>query len=237
VPYHALSLDSTHPHKAALLFQTSTNGLASGNTVEEAMFHAPCEVIERDAYYHWHQLPGAQKLERLVANNSINSELAKHLLLQLYQAAIDVKVWDLTSNLGIPAFQCVLSDQAISRGTQVFAGKGCHFDKEIALMRAITEAIQVRLTFITGSRDDVFPSYYKKNLPATHLDLIGKHDYQTIAQPTYQQNFTDNVKDLVQLFNKHGYPQVIAVNHTRTDIGIPVVHMLVPKLNVLIEAA
>ncbi|PKL58254.1 MAG: methanogenesis marker 1 protein, partial [Methanomicrobiales archaeon HGW-Methanomicrobiales-5] len=32
------------------VFRTNTNGLASGNTIEEAVFHALSEVIERDAW-------------------------------------------------------------------------------------------------------------------------------------------------------------------------------------------
>ena len=47
VPAHAVF----HPLPPRFLgpFRTSTNGLASGNTFEEAVFHALSEVIERDA--------------------------------------------------------------------------------------------------------------------------------------------------------------------------------------------
>ena len=38
------------PRNFRQIFRTSTNGLASGNTREEAIFHALCEVIERDAW-------------------------------------------------------------------------------------------------------------------------------------------------------------------------------------------
>ncbi len=37
---------------------------------------------------------------------------------------------------------------------------GCHPVREIALLRALTEAAQSRLTYIAGSRDDCFPAAY-----------------------------------------------------------------------------
>jgi len=236
VPYEAVSLDSTNPTKAALLFQTSTNGLASGNTLEEAMIHAFCEVIERDAYFKWCLLSSTQKREYLVDNTTINSKLGQQLLALLSNAGINVKIWDITSDLGVPVFQCVLADETIARSTQVFAGKGCHLDKEIALARAITEAVQVRLTFITGSRDDVFPSYYKKPLLANNTIISGKHDYHTIPQPEYQHDFKKNIQQILQLFSRKDFKQILVLNHTREDVGIPVVHVVVPNLKMKIEA-
>jgi ribosomal protein S12 methylthiotransferase accessory factor len=48
VPAHAVF----HPVPRIMgkLFRTSTNGIASGNTYEEAVFHSLCELIERDAW-------------------------------------------------------------------------------------------------------------------------------------------------------------------------------------------
>ena len=42
-----------HPYESSKdlqLFRSNTNGLASGNNLEEAILHAMCEVIERDAW-------------------------------------------------------------------------------------------------------------------------------------------------------------------------------------------
>ena len=38
------------PERIARLFQSNTNGLASGNILEEAIFHGIMEVVERDAW-------------------------------------------------------------------------------------------------------------------------------------------------------------------------------------------
>lgn len=236
IPFEAISLDSTVPSKAALLFQTSTNGLASGNTRAEAIVHALCEVIERDAYYKWHQRSQAEQLAKLLDNATIDSMICQMLLEKLAASGTDVKIWDITSNLGIPTFLCAIMDSSITRGTQVFAGKGTHLDKAIALSRAITEAVQVRLTFITGSRDDVFPSYYQQQILSRPDFPQGTYSYEAITQPKYDRDFDKNVTFLIETLCNDGYEQVVVVDHTRPEINIPVVHVVVPHLNMKIEA-
>ena len=52
-----------HPYVSRLdlaLFRTSTNGLASGNNLEEAVLHGLLEVVERDA---WSLAEGRRKIQ------------------------------------------------------------------------------------------------------------------------------------------------------------------------------
>lgn len=235
LPYEALCLDSTKPNKAALLFQTSTNGLASGNTKEEAIYHALCEVIERDAYFKWRQLPFENQQHLLLNNTTIHSDLAQEIFTKLNKNLVDCYLWNITTPLGIPAFYCALSDKSLARNAQVFAGKGCHHDKEVALLRAITEAIQIRLTYISGSRDDVFPSYYKKNIGYLNKMIAGVLDYQSIPQPKYQNDFQDNVNLIINQLKDKGYHHVVCVDHTCNEIDIPVVHIVIPQLEALLR--
>ena len=82
------------------------------------------------------------------------------LLDQFADAGISVFMWDMTSDVGIPVYCCSITDTNPFGATQSFGGSGCHLSKEIALSRALTEAAQSRLTFIAGSRDDLFPDQY-----------------------------------------------------------------------------
>ena len=52
-------------------FQTSSNGLASGNDRREALAHALCEVIERDAVTLWEALPDDAQQARRLALESV----------------------------------------------------------------------------------------------------------------------------------------------------------------------
>src|SRR5207245_7592275 len=80
-------------------------------------------------------------------------------------ADIPARPWDMTSDIGIPAYHCTISDPSALGGLEPVYGAGCHLSKEIALARALTEAAQCRLTFIAGSRDDVAR---RRGVPASH---------------------------------------------------------------------
>jgi YcaO-like protein with predicted kinase domain len=54
------------------------------------------------------------------------------------------------------------------------SGYGCHPVPTVALSRAITEAIQSRLTHISGVRDDVTWERYRKDIACTdHSNVVG----------------------------------------------------------------
>ena len=70
-------------------------------------------------------------------------------------------VWDVTSDIRISAFVCDIpstGDDTLRR----FRGAGCHPNRSIALARALTEAAQIRLTYISGNRDDLPSSDYEE---------------------------------------------------------------------------
>jgi len=231
IPYEAISLDSTKLSEANLLFGASSNGLASGNTPEEAACHALCELIERDADFKFNYLSDQKQQERLVNLHSINSELIEILLKKIQKASIDVQIWDMTSEIHLPVFCCTLFDHEIGRKTQIFSGQGCHFDKEVALCRAITEAVQVRLTFIAGSRDDVFASYYEKEIMTTQSMIHeGTRLYDEIVQPDYSHDFKKNIKMMVHQLQLLGFNKIILFNHTDPADLIAVVNMIIPGL-------
>ena len=69
VPLEIASVDFTLPGiPGSGFFGRSTNGLASGNNIHEAVLHGLCEVIERDAWALWHASAGATGLAFELAN-------------------------------------------------------------------------------------------------------------------------------------------------------------------------
>ena len=84
------------------------------------------------------------------------------LLDKCFAAGLEVVVWCATQELRLPTFVCTLFDR--HRNTSYphrASGSGCHPYRRIALSRAITEALQSRLTHIVGGRDDLFWSRYR----------------------------------------------------------------------------
>ena len=141
-------------------FSGSTNGLASGNHILEATSHALCELIERDATALWRQSSATEQDRRRVDLATVDDAECRSVLDRFASAQIDLAVWDVTTDVGVPAFQCFAADRTGEIG-HVGVGAGCHPTRNIALLRATTEAAQVRTTYIVGSREDIGHSDYR----------------------------------------------------------------------------
>jgi ribosomal protein S12 methylthiotransferase accessory factor len=235
VPRARVYLDSAPAHPDVGMFSTDSNGLASGNEYWEAICHGLFEAIERDSDWRWHQLSPAGRQERLLDNDTIDSPLAKSYLARCASAGVEPRIWDITSSLGIPAYRCIIRDKQSWRPLGADYGAGCHVSKEIALSRAITEAAQSRLTFIAGARDDFFPSAYERrrtrwSLGPAEQQPPGSLDFRERPAPPAMATFEEDARYVVDRLGDAGYRQVIAVDHTRRDLGIPVVHVIVPGL-------
>lgn len=106
-------------------FSMSTNGLASGNRLLEAVSHALCEIIERDATSIWHQSPHAEQDARRLDLATIDDANSLAILDLLAKAQLDVGVWDITTDLGVCAFYCMIVDRVDELG-HIGVGAACH---------------------------------------------------------------------------------------------------------------
>ena len=230
---HALScLDSTIIHPEYSFFSVSSNGLAAGNTLDEAKCHALYEIIERDALYQWAKLSVEERFTKQLNLESITSVLNKELIEKIKLAQHIIKIWEITSKLGIPTYHCVIVDTNPLRNLGLFSGTGTHLNKEIALSRAITEAAQSRLTLISGSRDDVFNDHYHKkatfHYPNKSVD--GQRNFEESKTLEIKPTFSEHFTFMVDVLCAHHFKQILMVNHTKETFKIPVVHLFVPGM-------
>jgi ribosomal protein S12 methylthiotransferase accessory factor len=159
------------------LWMQSSNGLASGNTLEEAICHALAELIERDAYtiamvrarlvprmkaLHTAIVRGSQfespGIDRTLYPSIDLSTLPPSVARLVRQAEKDgTQVWlrNITSDLGIPTFVGSLQRWEADGSELAAGGFGCHPNSTIAAIRAITEAAQGRNVQIQGVREDI----------------------------------------------------------------------------------
>lgn len=137
----------------------STNGLASGNTAAEAVTHALCEVIERDAVSDLTS-PVREGRPVRIDPRSVTDPHCAALIERIQQARAWLELWHLPSRFGVPVMSSYLWRE--DQPALLVSGSGAHLDPHVALSRAITEAAQSRLTAITGSREDVHPATYRE---------------------------------------------------------------------------
>lgn len=240
VPYEMVSTNYTLPRPTGSgIFVSTSNGLASGNIIEEAYSHALSEVIERDSTTLWHLLSAADRTSTRLDLRSVSDPLCVGLLDSFDNAGVAVGVWEMTSDVGIASFYCAIVDRDDTPLNRLHAagGMGCHPNRNIALLRALTEAAQSRLTLIAGSRDDLVAEDYRR-LRAPHAlagerhSVLDEHGVVLFDDvPTAPFSTVDeDVRYQLDRLHAVGIEQVIAVDLTRAGIDVPVARIIVPGL-------
>lgn len=136
-------------------FQITSNGLASGNTAAEAVTTGLLEVIERDAIACHTEAWRHGAVPPLVELSAVEYPTVRALTARLDDADIVVLLFDCSVDTGVPVYWANIVDpHQLVPGT--FSGYGAHLDPEIAMTRAITEAVQARTVTVAGSRDDIY---------------------------------------------------------------------------------
>jgi ribosomal protein S12 methylthiotransferase accessory factor len=235
LPRELVNLDFCVEHRASFpCFASSSNGLASGNSHLEAALHGLSEVIERDAITRYAM--NLDKGRRLLAPETITSELCRELIERCRRAGAQVYVEDISSELGVPVFQASLS---LDDQYGLLSGYGCHPSRETALARALTEVLQERPTLIAASRDDIHASSYcmpRRSLTQQSLarQLAARSDlveYESL--PNLENDYIErDLQTIIEtLESKRGTPVLLA-DLTRPEFGIPVVKVVVPRMQI-----
>jgi ribosomal protein S12 methylthiotransferase accessory factor len=223
-------------------FVRSSNGLASGNHHLEAISHGLCEVVERDAEALALLEKSDTADERGVDLATVDDPICRETLDRFARADLRVRVWEITSDIGIPCFRCTVWDaDEEAENSPAAGGFGCHADRGVALSRAVHEAAQSRLTYIAGSRDDVRREEYEPMDPAT-LPPWRKPGTGRLARRSFHQapsfgadNIADDVRWQVDRLRAAGLDQVLVVDLTRPEWQLPVVRVIVPGLELHVE--
>jgi ribosomal protein S12 methylthiotransferase accessory factor len=233
LPKALLHLDFTHRLALAPpLFVASSNGLASGNLLAEAILHGLYETIERDALVHWRV--AGWPTTRHLDPTTVQSPTCRALLDRFAAAGVEVLIFDATGPTAIPCFHVAIYSQDLP---DLFPGSGCHLDKDVALSRALTEAAQVRLTVVAGARDDLGdPAYLwarglmNGSLRAVNL-IQGARDFGEIPGLSSHDLADDLLEVATRVEAYTGiYPMVVDL--TRLDMDIPVAFVVAPGLRV-----
>jgi len=239
IPRELVDLDTTKLYEG--FFVSSSNGLASGNSRIEAVLHGLSEIVERDQVSHWliaEILSIGSSSRRLKLSCGLPASVGR-IVAMIKEAGLDVAVWYASTTVEVPCFACAIAD---IRGNTLFqqhaAGYGCHVSKEIALLRALTEAAQTRLTFISGARDDLFLKVYENDIridATSNRALVEALQFscETISYdelPDFSdfRTFSDAVEFIASSILNDGVTDVFALDLTNDRIGIPVVYVSAP---------
>jgi ribosomal protein S12 methylthiotransferase accessory factor len=225
-----------HPYRREnQLFRTNTNGLATGNVIEEAILHGLLEVIERDAWSLFEL--GVIKGKDLQVEHC---NLAGELLRKFRDASVQVYIKNITSDIGIPTIAVAIDDEVTKDPALLSLGVGSHLVPEVALVRALTEAAQSRLTTIHGTREDTYKAVFARRIGYERMKRLNRRWFEESDEKTKMSELEgfdsdDVLEDIRYIINKlreAGLNELIVVDLTRREVSVPAVRVIVPGLEV-----
>nr|WP_245332632.1 TOMM precursor leader peptide-binding protein [Bradyrhizobium erythrophlei] len=212
-------------------FNADSNGCAAGNTLEEAIVQGFLELVERDSYAIWWY----NRLQRAEVDlGQFDDSYVRDLQTQLSDTGRRLWVLDVTSDLGVPTYVAI-SHWMKNGQENIEFGSGAHFDKRIAVLRALTELNQFLSIGLMGGGTGE-----KSSLDGTNPLRLQDHPFLTpsgnpATQPGSDVKFgpLDNTRDqviaCVDIAARAGL-DFLVLNQTRPDIEVPIVRVIVPGL-------
>ncbi|MCQ2056166.1 MAG: YcaO-related McrA-glycine thioamidation protein [archaeon] len=218
------------------LFRFHTNGIASGNTIEEAILHSIFEVVERDAWSIAESFNRANSDIILDDENSIPGTLLKHFK----NNGIDVHLKDLTSDVGIPTVGASADDVKTRDPEMLTIGIGTHLNPEIAAIRALTELAQSRATHKHGLKVNTNLRRITRDMGYNRIKEANKIWYHKSQKETHITDMKDEstayvLDDIEIVLGKlvnSGFKRVIIADLTRHELNIPTVRAIIPGMEV-----
>ena len=160
LPFDLVSLDFTRDIPS--LWDRASNGVATGATREEAVAAALHELIERDAVTEWKAQGLLTRMESAIDPETVPFAWFSHWRERIAAAGAAAQFYRVVSATGTPVFACEINDGGKDGAPyRAIQGRGCHPIAEVALFKALAEAVQGRATYIAGARDDLLPSHYE----------------------------------------------------------------------------
>lgn len=239
IPSELLFIPFTPQLGEAKYFGYHTNGLASGNSYSEAIIHAIFEIVERDILSF-----EFVKEDAYIVSTSSLPENVQDLIRQIENEGLEVIVKTVMSSHQIPFFKAYIMDKWAAGPTNVNAGYGCHGNREISLMRALSEAAQSRMSYIHGGREDLtkgLTPYLDQNqdlklkneaLSNSIKSSNGHILYDSIRSiPIETDSLDDYLAELILHIRKMNVIQEIYVaRHTLESEPIQVVKVVIPDM-------
>lgn len=207
--------------------RANSNGVAAGNCREEAIVQGLLELIERDAVALWWQ----NRLRRpLLDLASFQDDAVDRAISGFEQRDRHLYAFDLTSDLGIPAF-CAVALHLSDPNQPPRFGLGCHFDPRVALRRSLGELGQV---WASPKMDDYTEAMLElRGMPWSEKEFIRPLPGATRAVDDFpDRSFDDFLQDiefLVSVLSKQSL-EVLVVDLTHRDVGLDVVRVIAPGL-------
>jgi ribosomal protein S12 methylthiotransferase accessory factor len=213
-----------------------SNGNAAGSSLEDAVLQGLLELVERDAVaLWWYNRTMAPAVDLDAFGDPWTEELR-----EVYQR-LGREVWalDLTSDLHIPVMVAV-SRRVDRPPEEIMFGFGAHLDPRVALRRALTELNQLMPAVVEpapdgqyGYDDPTVVNWWRHATVANQPYLLPDPEQRPSRPADYgylpRQDLLEDITAIQARVEELGM-ELLVLNQTRPDIGLPVAKVIVPGM-------
>jgi ribosomal protein S12 methylthiotransferase accessory factor len=249
-----------NPRQSARVFSyTSTNGLASGNNATEAIYHALFELCERHLFSRLHILAHmwprslrarggdvADQPDDPLANGvrvDPDTPLIGELVQKIERTGLQFRLIAYAPSGWPIGMMATVSSHGGGDAMYYHLGFGCSWSPLHAAVRAITEAAQVRLADISGTREDLKYAdaqtagfeHGKRpgELPGGRWYYDGPVEGQIAIDDLADHSHPDldvELRMLLDMLRSNGERCVAYVDLTPPDVPVSVARVIAPTL-------
>lgn len=235
VPTNAIYHPYIHSEDSESLFKSNTNGLASGNILEEAILHGIFEVIERDA---WSIFELTHKNYSQIDLDSIESDIVNDTIDKFESEGIKIKLMDFTADINVPTIAASADDTVTRDAGLLTLGMGTHLDPEVAILRALTEVAQSRATQINGAREDTVRADFAREAGYERMKRINKYYFreedEKIALSSIENKSTTSINRDLEIVKDeliaNDIDKILYHDLTRPELDVSVVRVIIPEM-------
>jgi len=217
----------------------ASNGMAAGNTMEEAMIQASCEIFERHAQI---QIIKPEKTVPSIDPDSVDNVVIKDMI-KFYQGKnVDVIIKDLSLGGVLPCIGVLFINHNLSpdRLEHRILIPGVSFNMDEGLTRCFTESMQGRETLLAPRPQLDKSLVHRSRVNNYYLLLkccISPKDISFLEQGEMAAYRNTKIKDVfseieeLKRICKQFNTDCILLNHTHPVLNFPVIRVIIPRIS------
>jgi ribosomal protein S12 methylthiotransferase accessory factor len=217
----------------------ASNGMAAGNTMEEAMIQASCEIFERHAQI---QIIKPEKTVPSIDPDSVNNAVIKDMIKFYHGNNVHVIIKDLSLGGVLPCIGVLFINHNLSpdRLEHKILIPGVSFNMNEGLTRCFTESMQGRETLLAPRPQLDKPLVHRSRVNNFYLLMkccISPKDISFLEKGKMSAYRNMQIKDVLSEIQelkkicKHFNTDCIILDHTHPILNFPVVRVIIPRIS------
>jgi YcaO-like protein with predicted kinase domain len=217
----------------------ASNGIAAGNTLEEAVVQASCEIFERHAQINTIK---PERMTPTIDSDSVGNAAIQEMIGFYREKNVDVMLKDLSLDGLLPCIGVLFINHNLpsDRLEHKILIPGASFNLDESLTRCFTESMQGRETLFSVRPQLDRPLVHRSQVSNYYMLMrcaISLKDISFLEQGETVPYRRTAIKDIlgeidaIERICRRFETDFIILNHTHPVLGFPVVRVVIPRVS------